>query len=682
MPDKPDKSPNFWQELKRRRVIRIIPVYAASAFVILELVDIIAEPLGLPDWTLNMVLVILVIGFIISIILSWVYDFTPEGIQKTRHVPGVKSAKKEKVPTGWKISTYGSLLIIIAFVLFYIVNNIRKSSNISTLEKTIAVLPFENWNSDEEYIHLGDAITDEIIMELQYIQDFDRVLSRSSTMQYKNKRPSVTEIGKELDVNYIVEGSIQRQDDNVSIRVQVLRTIEEDHVWAEEYNGKWSDIYDIQDDIAKNVAKELKIALTQNEIEKIEERPTENLEAYNYYLQGNTFYWRSYQEKDWTMAINMYQKAIELDSSFIQAYTKLAGSHMSLYWWYFDRTEERLDKAKKAIDAAFKINPDFSDAHIALGVYYYKGFLEYDKALSHLEKAHDLNPNNAECIHYIAAVNRRMGNWQKAEKEFLKAFKSDPKNSRVVYNTAETFFLLGKYSEALDYINTAIKLNPEWAKAYEQKIRIYLKKEGDTRNSREVLKEASLNINPLSDPVLAFRTILMDIYDGKYEIAISNLDNINIESIQDQFYYYPKYLYYAFIYDYMNEHARAEHFYNLSRIKLEDKIMDSPDDSRLYSSLGISYAGLGDKDNAISAGKKGVDLLPIAKEAYNGYYRLMELAQIYVMVGEYQQAISIGDFVNSEILLEQIFNLEQVLSDHNLTSNRSKQLTAYWRKHV
>ncbi|MBN1387021.1 MAG: tetratricopeptide repeat protein [Bacteroidales bacterium] len=647
MPDQSDNPSNFWQELKRRRVIRIIPVYAASAFVILELVDIIAEPLGLPDWTLNMVLVLLVIGFVISVILSWVYDFTPEGIQKTEPLSGVKTGKKEKVSTGWRISTYVSVLIIIAFILFYVLSSIKKSSEISTLEKSIAVLPFENWNSDEKFMHLGDAITDEIIMQLQYIQEFDRVLSRSSTMQYKDRRPSITEIGKELGVNYIVEGSIQRQDDNVNIRVQVLRTIEEDHVWAEEYDGKWSDIYTIQNDIAKNVAKELKVVLTQSEIEQIERTPTDNLEAYNYYLQGNNYYWRSQEERDWILAINMYQKAIELDSNFVEAYTKLARSHISLYWYYFDRTVERLDMAKEAIDKAFDIKPHFADAHHALGVYYYHGFLDYDNALTHLKKALELNPNDAECIFHIAGVYRRMGNWQKAEEEFLKAFKSDPKNSRVVYNTAETFYLVGKYSEALDYVNMTIELNPEYTAVYNQKIKIYLKWEGETVKAREVFEEASLHINPLSNQGLVLRTISMDIYDGKYEDAINILNKIDFEALQSQFYYYPKYLYSAFIYDYMNDTGRAEHYYNLSRIMLEDKIIYFPDDSRLYSALGISYAGLGQKDKAIEAGKRAVELMPIEKEAYKGYYHLMELAQIYVTIGEYQKAINQLDFLLS-----------------------------------
>jgi len=647
MADQSDNPSNFWQELKRRRVIRIIPVYAASAFVILELVDIIAEPLGLPDWTLNLVLVLLIIGFVISLILSWVYDFTPGGIQRTKPVTYVKTGKKEKVSTGWKISTYISILIIIAFVLFYAISSIRKSSNISRLEKSIAVLPFENWNSDEEFIHLGDAITDEIIMELQYIKEFDRVLSRSSTMQYKNNRPSVSEIGEALGVNYIVEGSIQRQDDDVNIRVQVLRTIEEDHVWADEYKGKWSDIYTIQDDIAKNVAKELQIVLTHDEIEEIEKKPTENPEAYNYYLQGNVFYWRSYEERDWIMAINMYSKAIELDSTFVLAYIKLASSHLSLYWWHFDRTEERLDKARKAIDTAFDLKPGFPDAHYALGLYYYYGYLEYEKALEQLEYALDLNPNNAECIFYIAAVNRRMGNWEKAEEKFLQAWENDPNNSRVLSNLAETYYLLGKYPEALDITNKAISISPEFTNLYRRLIYIYLKWKGDIKEGRKVLEQASYIVHPSSSPVLAEAALMMDIYEGKYQHAIDYLNSLNFEAFEEQFYFYPKYLFYAFIYDYIADYVKAAQYYNLSRLILEDKIKNAPGDSRFYSSLGICYAGLGQKDKAIAAGNKGSELMPIGKEAYKGYYRLVDLAQIYVMLGEYQQAIDQLDFLLS-----------------------------------
>ncbi len=150
MSDKPYNPFQFWQELKRRKVIRVIPVYAAVAFVILELTDIVSPSLGLPDWTLNFIIFLLCIGFIITVIVSWVYDITPEGVQKTKPATQVRSEEKQATPRGWKISTYVSTIIIIAFVAFYIISSIKQSSDISKLEKSIAVLPFENWSVGEE----------------------------------------------------------------------------------------------------------------------------------------------------------------------------------------------------------------------------------------------------------------------------------------------------------------------------------------------------------------------------------------------------------------------------------------------------------------------------------------------------------------------------------------------------
>ena len=279
MPNKSNNPFQFWEELKRRRVIRVIPVYAAASFVLLELVDIISEPFGLPDGTLKLVTVLLVIGFVISIVLTWIYDVTPEGIEKTKPSKEVTSSEKQPASTGWKIATFVSILIIIAFVVFYIAGYKKESSAISELEKSIAVLPFENMSVGEEYSHLGGAFTDEIILELQKIKEFDRVLSRTSTMQYKDTRPTIPEIAEKLGVNYIIEGSIQRYNENVSIRVQVIRAEQEDHIWADEFDGKWEDIFYIQDEIAFQVAKELKTVLSSEEVDQINKIPTVNPEA-------------------------------------------------------------------------------------------------------------------------------------------------------------------------------------------------------------------------------------------------------------------------------------------------------------------------------------------------------------------------------------------------------------------
>ncbi len=323
MPDKSNNPFKFWEELKRRKVVRVVTVYGAAAFVIIELINNITEPLSLPEWVPTLFIVLLTIGFLITIVISWIFDITPEGVQKTKPKSQVKTNEKQVASRGWKISTYISGLVIVAFVLIYIVSSIKQSTDISKLEKSIAVLPFENWNSEAEYAHMGDAITDEIILELQKIKEFDRVLSRSSTMQYKENRPTIPEIAEKLGVNYLIEGSIQRHGEDVSIRVQVIRAKNEDHIWGDEFDGKWKEIFSIQDKIALQVAKELKAVLSPEAIEQIEKEPTENLEAYDLYLKGR-YFWNKRTETGILEAIGIFSVAIEKDSTYALAWAGLA----------------------------------------------------------------------------------------------------------------------------------------------------------------------------------------------------------------------------------------------------------------------------------------------------------------------------------------------------------------------
>lgn len=425
MPDKSSNPFQFWEELKRRRVVRVIPVYAAAAFVILELVDIISEPLRLPDWTLNFVLILLCIGFVISVILSWVYDVTPEGIQKTKSSEQASTVEVQPASRGWKITSFISILIIIAFVVFYLIGNTKSYSDKPELEKTIAVLPFDNMSLNKEYDHMGDAFTDEIILELQKIKEFERVLSRSSTLQYKVDRPTIPEMAEKLGVNYIIEGSIQRYNEKVSIRVQVIRAKNEDHIWADEYNGKWSDIFSFQDRIAFEVANELKTVLSREEVEIIEKQPTANPEAYSFYLKGRNS-WHLRTETDLKQSIFYFNQAIELDSSYALAYAGLADSYfiMALWGWYplADGQAKGVELAGKALS----INSKIAEAHATLGLI----ALYYD------------------------------WNWEEAERELKMAISINPNYASAHQWYAELLDILGKNHKARDQIDIALKLSP------------------------------------------------------------------------------------------------------------------------------------------------------------------------------------------------------------------------------
>jgi len=457
MPDKPNNPFPFWQELKRRKVIRVIPVYAAASFVLLELVDIIAEPLRLPDWTINFVLVLLGIGFIISIILSWVYDITPEGVQKTKPATQVRSEEKQATPVRWKISTYISVLIIIAFVVFYIVSSIKKSSDISKLEKSIAVLPFENWNSDEEYAHMGDAIANEINTQLAKVEEF-HVFSYTSSSQYKGSdKPSTPQIGKELGANFIIEGTIERQKENVSIHVQVIQTEDDDHIWAHEFKGKWEDIFTIRAEIAIKIAEKLKTVLSTEEIEQIEKKPTENLEAYDLYLLGR-YYWNKRTEEGLKKSIEYFEQAKEINSNYALAYAGLADAYMILAWWNYLPKETYL-KAKEIALEALEIDKNLAEAHASLGFIASNFEWKRQDAEKEFKRAIELNPNYPQAHAWYATFLACIGQFEEAFVQIKKALELDPLSLITNYISGLIYNFARQYDEAIIKHQKALEID-------------------------------------------------------------------------------------------------------------------------------------------------------------------------------------------------------------------------------
>jgi len=411
---------DFIKELKRRKVLRVITVYAASAFVILELADILAPSLRLPDWTVNLVLLLLCVGFVVAVILSWIYDVHPEeGVVRTEPSEKVKAEDVPKSSNGWKIASYISFVVIVGLM---VLNIIPRFNNKEILEKSIAVLPFDYLGSDEENSHIGRAFTDEIIMELQKIKSFDRVLSYTSTLQYEEQRPTIPEIGEKQNVNYIIEGTIQQQGDNVSINVQVIIAKDDNHIWAKEFNGLWQDIYSIQDEIAFKVAHELNLVLSPEEKKRIEKIPTYNPLAHEFYQRGRDqiFILRSeFSTEALEKGGEFFRKAIELDRTFAPAYTGLA-------WIYFLSkgftdifSENYLDSLITLADAALFYDNQLAEAHTIKGLYY-SNRAQPEKALAEFDMAIELNPNdwmayeNKGFLYIVKDLVKSLDNYHKA----------------------------------------------------------------------------------------------------------------------------------------------------------------------------------------------------------------------------------------------------------------------------
>jgi len=531
------------------------------------------------------------------------------------------------------------LALVLALVGFFLIPKMFKSSE--QVEKSIAVLPFRNLSNDSTQLYFCDGFTEEILNNLQKIQSFT-VRSRTSADQYRDTKKSVTTIGNELNVNYLVEGSVGLEGNNLKIWVQLIDTKADKHLWSNDYTREMTieQIFSLQSEIAKSIAAEMKAVLTPGEIEKIEKRPTENLEAYNFYLQGNFYGGKSYDSQDYDQAIHLYERVIELDPGFALAYARLAMSYLSQYWFYHYRNEEVLQKCREVIDQAFAIDPQLPEAHLAFGVYYYMGYLDYTRALEQLQMTLKEQPGNSEALYYTGCVYRRAGNWDLSKSFLVKASELDPKSAQIAFNAGETFDLTRNYPEALQYYNSALSINPDWTYPYKDLSYLYLKMDGNTIRAKEFLyDETRKNAIYYRDSLTLEVLVLVNIIDGDYEEALKNLSRSRFDIFEAQWYYRPKHLYYARIYGLMDKPKLEHAYYDTTRILIEKKIKDSPEDQRLYSTLGIAYAGLGFDEKAIITSEKAVRMLPVEKEAWKGVYLVEDQAYTYVLLGKYHEAI-------------------------------------------
>jgi len=491
---RPNKLNQFWQELRRRRVVRITTVYAAAAFVILELVSIITEPLKLPEWTLAFMIILLCVGFILAIILSWIYDITPEGIEKTRSLQETREELPEKHSRilAWKIATFISVVVIIGLVIYNILGNTGRSGDIHGLEKSIAVLPFEILNSDEEYAWFGDAMTDEIILQLQNIKEF-RVISRTSTLRYKNADKTIPQIGEELGVNYLVEGTVQRQEDEIRIRVQVIRAKNEAHIWGNMYDNQWEDIFDIQSDVAKQIAHELKAILSPEEIKKIEKNPTSNLEAYHLYLKGRWF-WNKWTEENIKKGMEYFNKAIELDPDFALAYAGLAQAYTVLSFYSQLHPEKAFPKAKAMALKALKIDNTIAEAHIAsalVKVYY---DWDWEGGENDFKKAIALNPENITAHHLYAYFLVLLTRYDEAMVEIQKALKLDPLNLITNRTLGDFYYHMRQYDKAEEQLIRTLEMDSTFTFTHAYLGLVYLQKSLCQKALDEMQKEIDLDL--------------------------------------------------------------------------------------------------------------------------------------------------------------------------------------------
>src|SRR5213592_1520608 len=376
MQTQPLHMSGFLEEVKRRKVYRVAVAYVIAAGGIIQLASAALPAWELPNWALRLVILLLLLGFPIALVLAWAYDITAQGIQATPTIAGPRSHRRRNI-----IMLVASGVIISAAAGFFLLPRVSAHK----IDKSIAVLPFENLSDEKANAYFADGMQDDILTNLSKIGDL-KVISRMSVMSYRGSGTrNARDIGKTLGVATLVEGSVRRIGNRVRVNVQLINASTDEHIWAEDYDRDLTDVFAIQTDLAQKIVYTLQAKLSPNEKARLDRRPTQDPNAYLLFVQAHDYANRTDMFRDTTLkAEPLFEQAIKLDPNFSLAY---AGLSMVESWMYhsFDPLPARRDKARLNADKALRLQPDLPEGHLALGFSYYYGDRDYQRALAEFE---------------------------------------------------------------------------------------------------------------------------------------------------------------------------------------------------------------------------------------------------------------------------------------------------------
>jgi TolB-like protein len=508
----------------------------------------------------------------------------------------------------------------------------------------IVVLPFENLGSQED-AYFAAGMTEEITSRLANVHGLG-VISRTSAVEYNRNGKTVKQIGSDLGVDYVLEGSVRWErgagrESRVRITPQLIRVADDTHVWADRYDRLIADVFAIQSEVAENAVKAMGVALLPHEQSKLKEVSTNDLEAYDLYLRGQELSNGGQDRQHTEGALQMYQAAVDRDPRFAQALAGLARMHLFMYWAYLDRSPDRIVKAKEAAERAIELRPDLAEPHAALGYYFYQGLFDYPRALAEFDAALKIQPNSSDAFAAIGYVLRRQGHWASSADMMSKALQLDPKNTNLLGNYAGSCVFARRYADADRTSGLAIALTPQWAEPYCLKAWLQVQWHGDVEKAQAVLDEAGRVAGLRDDTgVLAFYRLAVSLARRDFQGALTQLESEKRHAINGQFRYLPIPLLRGLVQVLASQRDLAQQSFDAARLQLEQKVAQEPSDARFHSSLGITYAGFGRRIEAVREAKLGCELMPASRDAYRAVHRLEDLALVYTMVGQSSEAIA------------------------------------------
>jgi len=619
----------FVAELKRRHVYRAAVAYGMVAWLLTQVATQVFPFFDIPNSAVRLVIVALLLGFPIAMLLAWLYEFTGEGFVRDEDVDPNARKGAGRV---FHFVIIGVLLLLIA-VLIYSRLPLRSSSGELIPEKSIAVLPFANFSDDKQNAFFADGIQDDILTSLAKIGDL-RVISRSSVMQFRDPAAhNLREIGRLLGVANVLEGSVRREGDRVVVNVQLIDALKDRHLWANRYERTLADSLGLQGELAAEIAEALRVTLSPNEKARIETKPTESTDAYLVYLQANQIE-RNPDTllEDYKNAEQLYLTAIGLDPKFALAHARLASTRAAIFHYY-----EPLDawKTKTRVEAeiALQLQQNLAEAHLALGQCTYWIDQDYNRALAEFDTVLRLSPNNSEAGGLIAAIKRRQGKWQESLDSYQKISKLDPQNPNISRNLVFTYTAMRRWPEAARGAERMRAMAPASMVAKIQSGYVDFWWKGDTHRLKSLLAEIPAGADPGGEVTTCHWDVAM--IERDYAAAKRALENSKL----NEFSYLnagatPKTYFQGCVALAQGDAAAARKLFEAARSSFENAVKESPASAERHAYLGLLYAFMERKNDAVREGRRAVELKPESVDAFDGAIMNSILALIYVRCGE------------------------------------------------
>jgi TolB-like protein/Tfp pilus assembly protein PilF len=632
------KTGNFLGELKRRNVYKVAVAYAVVGWLLVQVATQVFPFFEIPNWGIRLVVLAIVIGFPIALVIAWAFETTPQGIKRTEVADAMPVTGRKKRAWIYIVVICGAIAVALFFVGRYTSAN-KTASPHDVSNKSIAVLPFDNLSDDKANAYFAEGIQDEILTRLSKIAAL-KVISRTSTQKYKSAPDNLRDVGKQLGVANLLEGSVQRIANAVHINVQLIRAATDEHVWAESYNRKLDDVFGVEGEVASAIAEQLNARLTGAEQKAISDKPTQNVAAYDAYLRGLSIQHDRYNFTAYQEAAADYARAVQLDPQFALAWARLGAIRSFLYFNGVDTNTNSASAVKQAADQAMALQPDLAEAWIAQGAYRYRVLRDFAGALQAYDEGRKRLPNSSLVFQYMAYVERRLGRWKEAEAHYRRASELDPRDLQLLVSFGgECLNFLRRFDEAQAMIDRALEISPNDESALATKASLF-QTEGRWGEAAQQL--ARIPADSTDDFVVLMRSA-QAWFQGRFDDAIALILpkttpakpgeplNSTTKGFLTQLGYCQEWA------GQPNE-AHATFARAVQAIKPSPDSVVPPESQGLPYTLALAYAGLRDKQSALDQAKRAVS--DYANDAVNKPNAETVLAQIQARFGDLDSAIA------------------------------------------